>query len=67
MSNNKKQANMKKNRKKIKHKLTERDIVCLIAVITMGFQAITTLMGKELDHNPYSIIVYGIIAISFPC
>lgn len=51
--------------KKVKPILTDNDVICSIAVITLAFQAITTLMTNGLSDNPYAIISYGVIAISF--
>lgn len=50
--------------KKVNCNLTSRDVNCLIAAITLGLQAISTLMTNELAKNPYSYIVYGIIALA---
>ena len=51
--------------KKFNYNLTSRDVNCLIAAITLGIQAITTLMTNELAKNPYSNIAYGIIVLAF--
>ncbi len=48
-------SNRKKNnlsKKKVKYILTERDVICLIAAITLLFQAITTLMLNDLSVDP---------------
>lgn len=60
-------SNRKKNnldKKKVKYILTERDVICLIAAIILQFQAITTLMSKDLHVDIYSIITYAVITIS---